>query len=130
MTDLRDRLADFEAAARRLLDQPTRPCRCRSGTARNRRAATCHPDRPVEARGLCRPCYSKAWSEGTLAAHPRKHRSRRSVEEFADLWQLLSPEGATLQTIADRLGMTRRAALQAHRRAIRRGLIEPDRRST
>ena len=29
--------------------------------------ATCHPDRLVEARGLCRACYAKAWRRGLLS---------------------------------------------------------------
>jgi len=46
VTDLRDRIADFDAAAARLLHRPrlvlvaARPARC-------------HPGREVQARGLC-----------------------------------------------------------------------------
>ena len=36
------------------------------------RAATCHPDRSLCGRGLCRPCYVKAWANGTLP--PKRHR--------------------------------------------------------
>lgn len=124
MTDLRDQLADFEAAARRILN--TRPPRL---VLVNPKPATCHPERALVARGLCRPCYDHAWSHGTLAQHPTKHRSRRRTEEFADMWQMLRPEGATRDAIAERLGMTRVAAIQAYYRAVRRGLIEPDRRT-
>jgi hypothetical protein len=122
VTDLRDQLADFETAARRLLNT-RRPL-----VLVHDRPANCHPDRPVVARNLCRPCYDHAWSEGTLGQHPTKHRSRRRLEEFVDMWELLRPEGATLLTVADRLGMTRGAASQAHHRAVRRGLLTPDRR--
>lgn len=32
--------------------------------------ATCHPDRPHCARGLCRRCYAAAYQAGTLAPLP------------------------------------------------------------
>lgn len=29
---------------------------------RVRKNATCHPDKPHVAKGLCQPCYSKFWA--------------------------------------------------------------------
>jgi len=41
--------------------------------------ATCgHPDRPVKARGLCAPCYSRQWRE----AHP--DRAKAFVNRWAE----------------------------------------------
>lgn len=48
--------------------------------------ATCHPERPHAAKGLCRPCYNKQWSKD----HPDKCRqywrnsySKHNVRERA-----------------------------------------------
>lgn len=146
MTDLRDQLADFEATARRqltdlitefvypdqladkiagrILDAGWIPPRA----GRTPRKATCHPLRPLEARGLCKGCYAHAWSAGTLDQHPiRRHRVRTA--DFADAYERMRDEGATRRNIADRLGMTRDAADQAYRRAVRTGALTPDRRT-
>jgi CRP-like cAMP-binding protein len=120
MTDLRDQLADFEAAARRLLDQP----RPRLALV-HARPAPCHPDRPVLARGLCRRCYQLAWLRGTL---PDVRRVRRRPEFVAD-YELLRSEGYTRQQIADRMGMTYHGVTQAYLRAVRAGVLTPDRRT-
>ncbi len=34
-------------------------------------AATCHPDRPVKARGLCNSCYSMAHKKGTVGQYAK-----------------------------------------------------------
>lgn len=42
-------------------------------------------DRPVSARGLCRPHYKEAWRTGTLDAHARLTEN--------DRWRKFAPEG-------------------------------------
>lgn len=120
MTDLRDQLADFEAAARRLLTQP--PPRLRLVYAR---PATCHPRRPLYARGLCQTCYRIDYTGGTLA---NVRRIRRRVDFVAD-YVLLRSEGHTRAQIADRMGMSIGALNKAYLRAVRAGDLTPDRRT-
>jgi hypothetical protein len=122
MTDLRDQLADFEAAAHRLLGR--RPD-LRLVWAR---PATCHTDRPLRARGLCATCYETAWHRGTLAQHDAKRTTRRRVEFVAD-YELLRSEGYTRTQIAERLGMSRNSLDAAYGRAVRAGDLTPDRRT-
>lgn len=122
MTDLRDQLGAFEDAARRLLARPRRLVLVHA------RPATCHPGRPVNARGLCDSCYETHWKAGTLDQFPTQRTQRRRVEFLAD-YVLLRSEGYTRSQIADRLGMTRNALDAAVRRAVRAGDLEPDRRS-
>lgn len=122
MTDLRDQLADFEAAARRLLDQPRRLVLVHV------RPATCHPDRPVNARGLCDSCYEMHWKAGTLAQFPTK-RVQRFRADFVVEYRHLRSYGLSRTDIAARLGMTRNAVDAAVRRAVAAGDLEPDRRS-
>lgn len=123
MTDLRDRLADFEAAARRLLTQPRRLVLVHP------RPAKCHPQRPVGARGLCRSCYERAWRTGTLDQH-KPERTQRRLDDFAADYELLRSEGYTRRQIAERLGMRYAAVTRAYGRAVTAGLITPDRRRT
>jgi 23S rRNA A2030 N6-methylase RlmJ len=111
VTDLRDQLEEFEAAARRLVHE---------------RPARCHPGRPVLARGLCRRCYWTAWTQHTLDEHPSLQRSR---QDFVADYRLLRSEGYTRTQIAERLGMKRAAVAQAYRRATLAGDLEPDRRA-
>jgi hypothetical protein len=92
------------------------------------KAATCHPDRPASARELCKSCYQVAWMNRTLNQHPVRSWGRSSADFVAD-FRLLRAEGHTRDQIAERLGMTRHAVNQAHRRAVRNGLLEPDRRT-
>jgi CRP-like cAMP-binding protein len=125
VTDLRDQLADFEAAARRLLTLPARAPRL---VLVNARPATCHPDRPLNARGLCDSCYETHWKRGTLDQFPTK-RTQRSREHFVADYELLRSEGYTRRQIAERLGMTRDGVAQAYGRAVRAGLLTPDRRT-
>jgi hypothetical protein len=122
MTDLRDQLADFETAARRILDRPARLVLVHA------RPATCHPDRPVNARGLCDSCYQTAWQNGTLTQHPTK-RTMRSRDHFVADYELLRSEGYTRGQIAERLRMTHGAVSRAYWRAIRAGALTPDRRT-
>lgn len=121
MTDLRDQLADFEAAARRLLT-------ARRLVLVHARPATCHPDRPVNARGLCDSCYETHWKAKTLDQFPTMRTQRRRAEFLAD-YVLLRSEGYTRTQIAHRLGMTRNSLDAAYRRAVKAGDLEPDRRT-
>lgn len=120
MTDLRDHLADFEAAARRLLG--------RRLVLVHARPATCHPDRPINARGLCDSCYETHWRNGTLDQFPTK-RTQRRREDFVADYELLRSEGYTRRQIADRLGMKYPALHRAYRRAVVAGALTPDRRT-
>jgi hypothetical protein len=122
VTDLRDQLATFEAAARRLLARPPRL------TLVHARPATCHPGRPVCARGLCRSCYEMAWRAGTLDLHSTRRTMRRRADFIAD-YELLRSEGYTRRHIAERLGMGYDAVTAAYRRAVRAGDLTPDRRT-
>lgn len=119
MPDLRDRIADFEAAARRLLAQPPRLALVRANPAR------CHPDRPVLARGLCRSCYGVAWRNDELD----DLRTLRRRADFVADYELLRSEGYSRRQIAERLGMTYDGCSAAYRRAIRAGELTPDRRT-
>lgn len=128
MTDLRDQLDAFEAAARRLLDRPLR----RRLVLVNARPATCHPGRAILARGLCKPCYEIAWHNGTLHQHPKQRDTSRVAkrrEHFVADYELLRSEGYTRTHIAERLGMTYAALTQAYHRAVRAGALTPDRRT-
>jgi hypothetical protein len=124
VTDLRDQLADFDAAARRLLNQPPRP----RLVAVHARPANCHPDRPVNARGLCDSCYEAHWKAGTLAQFPTRRTGRSQADFIAD-YELLRSEGYTRRHIAERLGMTYFGVCAAYRRAVQAGALTPDRRS-
>lgn len=139
MTDLRDPRNDLAALignthittwddilglADRILDAGWLPPR-NSGRTRNK--ATCHPHRPVEARGLCKGCYAHARSVGTLDQHPLRRRLV-PLSTFADVYERMRSEGATRNHIADRLGMTRGGVDQAYLRAVRAGALTPDRR--
>lgn len=123
MTDLRDQLDQFEAAARRLLDN-VRP-RLALVVAK---PARCHPARPMTARGLCRSCYETAWRAQRLNGHPTTRTRRVRIDFVAD-YQVLRSEGYTRAQIAERLGMTRDAVNAAYSRAVRAGDLTPDRRT-
>ncbi len=56
-------------------------------------------------------------------------RPRYRTDEFALEYQLLRAEGYSRQHIADRLGITRHAVDQAYLRAVKAGLLTPDRRT-
>ena len=120
MTDLRDQLADFDAAARRLLT-PARPLLVLVRPS----PATCHPGREHFARGLCRGCYEYHRYHGTLHDHPR---IKRPTSHFAADYALLRAEGYTRTQIAERLAMRRNTVDAAYRRAVRAGALTPDRR--
>lgn len=119
MTDLRDQLDAFEAAAHRLLG---RPPDLRLIWVRT---AACHPDRALRAQGLCHSCYTMAWQNGTLPSR----RDNRSRGEFVADYQLLRSEGYTRRQIAERLGMHYDAVTRAYGRAVRAGDLTPDRRT-
>jgi CRP-like cAMP-binding protein len=123
MTDLRDQLPAFEDAARRLLHRPARRL-----VLVNARPANCHPDRPVNARGLCHSCYHRHRQQGTLDHYPTKRTLRFRVDFVAD-YVLLRSEGYTRRQIAERLGMTYPGVTNAYLRAVRAGALTPDRRT-
>jgi hypothetical protein len=90
--------------------------------------ATCHPDRPHAARGLCQSCYEIAWRTGGLDQHPTT-RTRRSQADFVADYRLLRSEGYSRRHIAERLRMTYAAVTAAYLRAVDAGLLAPDRRA-
>jgi hypothetical protein len=120
MTDLRDHIDAFDAAARRILER-RRP----RLTLVHARPATCHPNRPLNARGLCKSCYQLGWLRGNL---PDLRRGRLRAEFVPD-YELLRSEGYTRRQIAERLDMTYSAITQAYLRAVRAGDLTPDRRT-
>jgi hypothetical protein len=91
-----------------------------------KRPATCHPAQPAYGRGLCRGCYDHHRDHGTLDQHPR---TTVPLADFAADYQHLRTYGHTRRYIATRIGMTRDAVDQAYRRAVRAGLLTPDRRT-
>jgi hypothetical protein len=121
MTDLRDQLADFDAAARRLLNK---------GRGRlalvHETPARCHPARLSYGRGLCRGCYDHHRGTGTLDAFPRVNRT---TADFAADYELLRSQGYTRRQMAERLGMARNTVDAAYRRAVNVGALTPDRRT-
>jgi hypothetical protein len=123
MNDLRDRIAEFNAAARRLLDRTTPTL-----VLVHARPARCHPDRPVAARGLCHNCYTTAWRKSRHVDHPAERTQRRRVDFVAD-YELLRSEGYTRRQIAERLGMKYDAVTAAYLRAVYAGELTPDRRT-
>lgn len=118
----RDQLPVLEDAARQA-SASTRP-----HLVVVRAAATCHPDRPATARGLCGSCYETARRHGRLDEHPTTRRTHTTAE-FAAEYELLRGDGLTRPAIAARLGITRNAADAAYRRAVNAGLLTPDRRT-
>lgn len=92
------------------------------------KAADCHPDRPVNGRGLCNSCYTIAHRTGTLDQYDRV-RPTRTTEEFAEEYALLRSEGYGRKHIAERLNVTRAAVDKAYIAAVSRGLLTPDRRA-
>lgn len=90
------------------------------------RAATCHPGRPANGRGLCRSCWTLARRNGTLDQHART-RTIRTQAEFVEDYVLLRSEGYTRRQIADRLGMRYDAVTRAYGEAVRKGLLTRDR---
>ncbi|GIE35918.1 hypothetical protein Ait01nite_089630 [Actinoplanes italicus] len=90
------------------------------------KAATCHPDRPGNTRGLCKSCYTLAHRNGTLAKHPCSRTIRTQADFVAD-YELLRSEGYTRHQIAERLGMRYTAVTTAYLNAVRAGLLTRDR---
>lgn len=135
MTDLRDQLADFDAAARRqltdLIDEFVYPHPLADKIAQRILAAgwtppgrpACHPRSEMFARGLCERCYEYHRRNNSLATHPRRHRR---TADFAADYALLRSEGHTRRQIAERLGMRRNTVDAAYARAVRQGLLTPD----
>lgn len=86
------------------------------------RPASCHPERPLRARGLCDTCYDRHHKAGTLQAFPLE-RPQRSRADFIADFDLLRSEGYTLAQIADRLGMKYKTVHAAYSRAVAAGAI-------
>jgi hypothetical protein len=77
--------------------------------------ATCHSDRPVDARGLCKRCYERAREMGELIDRPKR---LRTAAEFDADYQVL--RDLSVDVIAQRMGMTVAGVRKALERARRR----------
>jgi hypothetical protein len=65
------------------------------------KTATCHPDRPVHARGLCLACYEAAWKTQTLDTYPLKGRAGKTrVRREDSLRQIAALLKVTPPTVA------------------------------
>lgn len=93
---------------------------------RVRPAATCHRDRPLVARGLCKRCYGTTWARGGVAALAAYPTSVRAQVDFVRDYEALRASGLLRIEIAARLGMTRTAMDAAYIRAVRAGMLRPD----
>lgn len=65
------------------------------------RQATCHPERPHLARGLCRACYFRAWKARPRPEGPRA-RARPRRAEGGPARRAPAPERASVRVL--RLG--------------------------
>ena len=63
--------------------------------------ATCHTDRPVEARGLCQACYMRAWRLGLLAGFQRHEPNAQDRRAYWRAWKRQKragpSQGATME---------------------------------
>jgi hypothetical protein len=109
VTDLRDQLADFDAAARRPRPIPT-----------------CHPRRQHKARGLCIGCYEHHLLAGTLDAYPTRVKTRGQV---IPRYLELRAAGHTTGSIACQIGISIAALYKHLDRATAAGALTPDRRT-
>jgi hypothetical protein len=91
-----------------------------------RATATCHPDQPHKARGLCRHCYGRHLYAGTLDRHPR---SILTSAEFVATYTDLRAQGRSVRYVAWKLGITFDGLNKAYYRAVHAGLLTPDRRT-
>jgi hypothetical protein len=105
MTDLRDQLADFEAAARR-------------------QAPICHPDRPPWTRRRCRECITQALAD-YYASYDTvivdriidgRHHGPIRPPEAAETVRRMAASGYSDGQIAYRLGRTARNVLRIRAR--------------
>jgi hypothetical protein len=59
-------------------------------------SATCHPERPIQARGLCKACYARLWrnkSDAELLAVVAKWHQVK-LEDKRQVWQRSRANGA------------------------------------
>jgi hypothetical protein len=128
VTDLRDQLADAvdliayelgdQTSAQRVIDMLV------NIGWKPPRGALCHPRRELFARGLCEACYAHHRDRGTHIHFPGV---QRRTEDFAADYAVLRAEGHTRRQIAERLGMRRNTVDAAYGRAVKAGLLQPDR---
>lgn len=86
----------------------------------------CHPAKRHFGRRLCSGCYEVHRLRGTLIDFPRV---KRTGADFAEDYTELRSAGLGRTAIAERIGMSRNAVDLAYGRAVRRGLLTPDRRT-
>lgn len=67
---------------------------------------TCHPDRPHEAKGLCKRCYSsQRWAEAKERSGPNQRESAKAAQLQAILVDLRTNGPSTSYRVTARLGM-------------------------
>lgn len=75
----------------------------------------CHRTRIVEARDLCRPCYTTVLRDGTVDDWPRRTRTGENMIESVER---LQAQGLSWAQVAGRLGYSSRASAHtSYRRA-------------
>lgn len=84
-TSIRAALATPEAKAKRSAAQLARE---------PKRVADCHPDRPYGAKGLCRPCYRRAYADAHRAEMNAKikeqyHAGRKALKALQAITSLV-----------------------------------------
>lgn len=85
------------------------------------RSATCHPDRPHIARGLCRKCYQARWRK------PKLDRLRRQRERNCEVCgRLYTPDN----TRGRLCSLPCRHHFWAHRQSVREGCVMDQYRTT
>jgi hypothetical protein len=128
VTDLRDQHAEAVGLIAYELDDPTQAARIIDMLInigwKPPRGALCHPRRELFARGLCEACYAHHRDRGT---HTRFAGVQRRTADFAADYAPLRAEGYTRRQIAERLGMRRNTVDAAYGRAVKAGLLQPDR---
>ena len=66
---------------------------------------TCHPERPLEAKGLCRPCYQRHWKRSRRIAWPLR-ACKFCADEFRPAVYNQTHCSALCQRIRSTLGRT------------------------
>lgn len=105
-----------------------------------RSRATCHPDRPVNGRGLCKTCYERHRRVGTLEGLERRRPPVTALLDEAYRLRAMYPNNPlTWNEIAARLGVQPKSLYHARwrrrnkvhgipelRRDTRRDLLDED----
>lgn len=103
----------------RAKDVPIHTCRTCGRTMvtrhQRRRFPVLRQHATLNTRELCSACYARAQRAGEL------ERIKRSADEVLDDWALMRDDGESVESAAQRMGMTRSALDKALYRARKRG---------